>query len=145
LQNGMRAAIRSERLRVGERLPSSRQLARDLGVSRGLVQSTYEQLTAEGYLVASAGSATRVAATHQAPDRRSPGRGRTQKPEIDFAPGRPDLRSFPVRDWLWACGEAVRTASSADFGYGDGAGSLLLRQVVASYAQRVRAAAVDSD
>jgi GntR family transcriptional regulator/MocR family aminotransferase len=46
-----------------------------------------------------------------------------------------------MRDWLWACGEAGRTASSCDLGYGEGAGSERLRQVAASYAQRVRAAA----
>src|SRR5690349_21623448 len=62
LERQIRDAIRSGRLRVGERLPSSRALARDLGLSRGLVQECYNQLQAEGYLVARAGSATRVAA-----------------------------------------------------------------------------------
>ena len=55
-------AIRSGRLASGERLPSSRQLAADLGLSRGLVQDCYAQLQAEGYLTSSPGSATRVAA-----------------------------------------------------------------------------------
>ena len=62
LEAGLRDAIRSGRLQGGERLPSSRELARELGVSRGLVQECYDQLLAEGYLTSRVGSATRVAA-----------------------------------------------------------------------------------
>ena len=62
LEAGLREAIRSGRLNSGERLPSSRELARELGVSRGLVQECYSQLLAEGYLTSQIGSATRVAA-----------------------------------------------------------------------------------
>src|SRR6201995_1881731 len=61
LETGLREAIRSGRLHGGERLPSSRELARELGVSRGLVQDCYGQLLAEGYLTSRGGSATRVA------------------------------------------------------------------------------------
>ena len=61
LQDQLRAAVRGGRLRAGERLPSTRDLARELGVSRGMVVSCYDQLFAEGYLVAETGSGTRVA------------------------------------------------------------------------------------
>ena len=61
LERQLRDAIRSGRLGAGERLPSSRALARELGLSRGLVQDCYGQLQAEGYLSADVGSATRVA------------------------------------------------------------------------------------
>jgi len=60
LEAGLRDAIRSGRLQGGERLPSSRELARELGVSRGLVQECYNQLLAEGYLTSRVGSATRL-------------------------------------------------------------------------------------
>ncbi|WP_270858123.1 GntR family transcriptional regulator, partial [Streptomyces rochei] len=50
LQAALRDAVRSGRLAPGTRLPSSRDLAADLKVSRGLVTEAYEQLTAEGYL-----------------------------------------------------------------------------------------------
>ena len=60
LEGGLRDAIRSGRLPVGERLPSSRELARQLGLSRGLVQECYGQLQAEGYLTSVVGSGTRV-------------------------------------------------------------------------------------
>ncbi|MEV0717013.1 PLP-dependent aminotransferase family protein [Asanoa sp. NPDC050611] len=145
LQEALRSAIRSGRLQSGERLPSSRKLAADLGVSRGLVQGSYEQLASEGYLTATGGGTTRVApgvrrsAATQAPVGPPAGGG------IDFAPGRPDLRTFPMRDWLWACGEAARTASRQDIGYGAGAGSPRLRAVLASYAQRVRAASTSAE
>lgn len=145
LQNALRTAIRSGRLHAGERLPSSRKLANDLGLSRGLVQSTYEQLEAEGYVRAHAGSATRVAFAPQTTTADSPVAPLTSSLEIDFAPGRPDLLSFPVRDWLWACGEAARAASSGDMGYGDPKGLTQLRVVVASYVQRVRAASAHPD
>src|SRR5260370_32446936 len=61
LEASLREAIRDGRLRAGERLPSSRELARALGVSRGMVQDCYGQLLAEGYLTSRTGAATRVA------------------------------------------------------------------------------------
>src|SRR4051812_25478815 len=67
LQTALRDAIRDGRLRPGERLPSSRVMAAELGLSRGLVQTCYEQLEAEGYLTARSGSATRVAPAGGAP------------------------------------------------------------------------------
>src|SRR5919202_6964322 len=61
LQQELRDAVRSGRLAAGERLPSTRTLARELGVSRGLAQECYEQLVAEGYLLARPGAGTVVA------------------------------------------------------------------------------------
>jgi GntR family transcriptional regulator/MocR family aminotransferase len=69
LERQLREAIRTGRLDVGERLPSSRQLAGELGLSRGLVQECYAQLVAEGYLVSRVGDATRVAAGVYRPSR----------------------------------------------------------------------------
>ena len=51
VEDQLRAAIRSGRLVAGERLPASRTLAADLGVSRGVVSDAYMQLAAEGYLL----------------------------------------------------------------------------------------------
>lgn len=145
LQNALRTAVREGRLQAGERLPSSRRLAVDLGVSRGLVQATYEQLEAEGYLRAFGGSATRVAFSPQASIVTPPEPTPAARMEIDFAPGRPDLNSFPTRDWLWAFGEATRTASARDLGYGDPQGSIRLREVIASYLGRIRGAFAGAD
>ena len=145
----LRDAIRTGRLRAGERLPSSRTLSGQLGLSRGIVQECYEQLTAEGYLVASAGSATRVADLPQrTPHPESP-RAESPRPApapvtvANFESGVPDLALAPRDDWAWAVREACRTAPNAAFDYGDVLGELHLREVVASYLGRVRA--VDAD
>src|SRR5260370_32242002 len=72
LYEAVRRAILSQQLVAGARLPSTRELARDLGVSRNTVLSTFEALLAEGYLVARTGSGTFVAHAAAAPK----GRGR---------------------------------------------------------------------
>jgi GntR family transcriptional regulator/MocR family aminotransferase len=153
LEASLREAIRGGRLRAGERLPSTRELARALGVSRGMVQECYGQLLAEGYLTSRTGSATRVAdlsgqhaggqpAAGPAMVSPSPPRQPPQPRLIaDFQHGVPDLSSFPRSDWAWAVKQACTQASSADLGYGDPRGSSVLREVLAGYLRRVRAAA----
>jgi GntR family transcriptional regulator/MocR family aminotransferase len=151
LETGLRDAIRDGRLQPGERLPSSRELARELGVSRGLVQECYGQLLSEGYLDSRVGSATRVAPrAYPAPGPGGPAPSRdTARPAAapaprliaDFRSGVPDLGSFPRSDWVWATREACRDVANADLDYGDPRGSGVLREVVAGYLRRVRAAA----
>ena len=71
-----------------------------------------------------------------------PRRAATEPPLIaDFAAGVPDLSSFPRTDWAWAVKQACTQAASADLGYGDPHGSPVLREVLAGYLRRVRAAA----
>jgi len=167
LEGGLRDAIRSGRLAAGERLPSSRELARQLGLSRGLVQDCYGQLYAEGYLTTRAGSATRVAtaleadpvaggvgeprsgtldvgSTGGAPVRPVPARPGPAL-AVDFRAGVPDLAGFPRSDWAWAQREACRTAPTAALDYGDPRGDPHLRHVLAGYLRRVRGAAVDPE
>ena len=156
LEARLREAIRSGRLRTGERLPSSRELARILGTSRGLVQDCYAQLQAEGYLSSQVGSATRVAGGQRSqggqggwhpPRRGVPGGSAPERPALraDFRSGVPDLASFPRDDWLWALREASRAAPNSAFDYGDARGSAALREVLAAYLRRVRAAAADPE
>jgi len=143
LERQLRDAIRTGRLQIGERLPSSRQLARELELSRGLVQDCYSQLQAEGYLSTHAGSATRVAAGTAGPSA-APERPARREPLLaDFQSGIPDLGSFPRTDWLWAMREASRAALNAQLDYGDPRGSQSLREVLAGYLRRVRAAAAE--
>src|SRR5690348_449629 len=61
LETALREAIRSGRLHAGSRLPGSRSLAADLGISWGAVVQAYAQLIAEGWLTGTTGSGTRVA------------------------------------------------------------------------------------
>src|SRR5579859_3512795 len=97
LEGSLREAIRDGRLRGGERLPSSRQLARELGVSRGMVQECYGQLLAEGYLTSRGGSATRVADIRERPAEDSPRTPLAARQSAggaliaDFRAGVPDL------------------------------------------------------
>ena len=152
LENRLREAVRSGRLRAGERLPSSRELARELGTSRGLVQECYGQLQAEGYLSSRVGSATTVAARASTPTLLAGPAGRprpTGPPSArllaDFRSGVPDLAGFPRGDWMWAQREACRTVPNDALDYGDPRGSPVLREVLAAYLRRVRAAAADPE
>ncbi|MEU2880792.1 winged helix-turn-helix domain-containing protein, partial [Streptomyces sp. NPDC007070] len=61
LEKAIRDAVRDGRLRPGARLPATRRLAGELGISRGTAKAAYDQLVAEGYLTARQGSGTRVA------------------------------------------------------------------------------------
>jgi GntR family transcriptional regulator / MocR family aminotransferase len=145
LERELREAIRSGRLGTGERLPSSRVLAGELGVSRGLVLDCYQQLQAEGFLSTRTGSATRVAGGVYQPPAPPVRAAAAPLLAVDFRSGVPDLSSFPVRDWLWAMREAARQAPAAAFGYGDPRGSAVLREVLAAYLRRVRGAVADPE
>jgi GntR family transcriptional regulator / MocR family aminotransferase len=146
LEASLRDAIRSGRLQAGERLPSSRELARELGVSRGLVQECYNQLLSEGYLASQVGSATRVAST-AAPVVPEPAARQEAPPALiaDFRAGVPDLASFPRGDWVWATREACSRVATSDLDYGDPRGNVVLRHVLVGYLRRVRAADADAD
>ena len=141
----MRSAIREGRLVAGARLPATRALAADLGVSRGVVIDAYEQLAAEGYLVARHGSATRVsdAVGRSAQGPAMPGEPADRAPSYDFRPGAPDLSLFPRDAWLAAEREMLRSVPDASLGYGDPRGAIELRTALAEYLGRVRGAVAD--
>jgi GntR family transcriptional regulator / MocR family aminotransferase len=148
IERGLREAIRSGRLRAGERLPSTRELARHLGVSRGLVVDCFDQLHAEGYLSSHPGSATRVSPTTQPLDPPAAVESAAPAPPslvVDFAPAVPDLACFPRTEWAKSVAEVCRDSPTAAFGYDNPCGSLVLRTVLASYLGRVRGAAADPD
>jgi GntR family transcriptional regulator / MocR family aminotransferase len=145
LERHLREAVRSGRLRPGSALPSSRTLAEQLGISRGVVVEAYDQLAAEGYLVARPGSATRVAdaaLVGAAP----PSPAAPSKPlRYDFRPGVPALDSFPRSAWLASLRKALKEAPHAALGYGDARGQQALRQALAAYLGRVRGVAANPD
>ncbi|PIB81029.1 PLP-dependent aminotransferase family protein [Mycobacterium celatum] len=137
LEDALRQAIRDGRLAHGERLPSSRALAAQLGVARGTVVEAYAQLAAEGYLRSRPGAVTEVA---HGPAVRPQGAAAPVPPRIvaDFRLGRPDLSMFPRVEWLRALRRAFQITPHSDFGPLDPRGSLRLRTVLAQYLGRVR-------
>lgn len=145
VERQMREAIRQGALRAGSEIPSTRDLAHDLGISRPLVMEAYAQLAAEGYLALRQGAAPRVA------ESALPSRARKLPAETisaanfryDFRPGQPDLSSFPVTRWLKAVEVALKAMAPQDFGYGQRFGVLPLRQALADYLGRVRGVSAD--
>ena len=136
LEQALRDAVRGGRLNADASLPSTRALAAQLGVARGVVVSAYEQLTAEGYLVSRPGGATRVG--------RVPGSVESApvsvRPdfEIDFRPGRPDVREFPRTAWLRSLRRVLASAPADRLGYLGGGGMPELRNALAGYLNRSR-------
>jgi GntR family transcriptional regulator/MocR family aminotransferase len=137
LEAQLRGAVRSGRLAAGERLPSSRALAAQLGVSRGVVVEAYGQLAAEGYLAVRAGAAPRVAAGAVATPTRAVEEA-VPVPRYDLRPGTPDLSLFPRAAWAAAQRRALREVPDADLGYPEPAGHPRLRAALAAYLGRVR-------
>ncbi len=141
LQGALRDAVREGRLAPGERLPSSRTLARDLGVSRRLVVEAYAQLVAEGWLAARQGAGTRVAGPPREGSRLpspEPGPELVGRLPYDFFPGSPDLASFPRALWLRTLREVLRTAPDEALHYPDVAGTPELRAALTAHLGRVR-------
>src|SRR3954447_20641386 len=141
VEGGPRTAIRTGRLRPGDRLPATRALASELGCSRWVVVEAYAQLAAEGWLEGRAGSGTRVRARVTAPEEPAPEaapRSAVPRARYDFTLGLPDLVAFPRAAWLRALQRAVRTAPAADLGHVDPAGMGPLRAELAPCLGRVR-------
>lgn len=146
LEHALRSAIRAGRLLPGSALPASRTLARELGVSRGVVVESYGQLIAEGYLAARQGSATRVA-SHPAPWGALTPRAiePPRRFRFDLRPGVADLHVFPRRRWQAALVGALRELPDMRLSYGAHRGAAELREAVAAYLARARAVVVEPD
>lgn len=155
----IRVQILSGRLRPGDELPSSRDLANQYDLSRNTITHAYDRLLGEGYLETLKGVGTRVASlipdaclvvvdksvggTGLGPAQRVPVvfRGETLKvpsrslapPAIDFWPGRPNRDHFPVTAWRRLADEVLATSSSGLIEYGDPAGLLALREAIAAH------------
>src|SRR3954447_17139509 len=120
LEDALRGGIRAGRLAAGTRLPSTRALAGDLGLSRGTGVEAFAQLTAEGYLDARHGAGTWVADLSLPGTRRVPPLERPRRAvRFSFSPGLPDLTSFPRAVWMGALRQGLRGLSAASLGYGD--------------------------
>jgi GntR family transcriptional regulator / MocR family aminotransferase len=144
LEAALRDAVQAGRLAAGTRLPSSRALAADLGISRNTVSEAYGQLVAEGWLTSRQGSGTRVtdaapaAAAAARTSRTPPPLPEPQRFRFDLRAGSPDLSAFPRSVWLAAARRALNAAPARALGYGDPRGRPELRAALAAYLARAR-------
>lgn len=145
LEHTLRDAVRLGRLRAGAPLPSSRGLAGELGVSRGVVTTAYEQLVAEGYLESWQGAPVRVARGMRAHAPPPPAPPLLPRFAYDFSPGLPDLAGFPRDRWLRSIRAAWRETALDAVGSGDPRGVPELREALADYLGRVRGVAAEAE
>jgi GntR family transcriptional regulator/MocR family aminotransferase len=146
IEDQLRRAIRDGALRPGAEVPSTRDLARQAGVSRRIVVDAYAQLSAEGYLRLRQGARPRVSESGVAGEPTpEPAVAEPAPPPVryDFRPSVPDVSGFPRQAWLRSVKEALATMSDADLGYGDPRGARVLREALAEYLGRVRGVVAD--
>jgi GntR family transcriptional regulator / MocR family aminotransferase len=138
IEANLRGAIRDGALRAGARVPSTRDLARQLGVSRRIVVDAYAQLAAEGYLLLRQGARPRVSETSATAGEPTADEPQAVPVRYDFRPSVPDVSTFPRQAWLRSLREALGAMTDADLGYGDPRGAETLRAALADYLGRVR-------
>ena len=166
---GLRQSILCGALKAGGRLPSTRELAEQLGVSRTVVLLAYDQLLAEGFAEGRAGSGTYVpeGLSHNAPERRKSlarlhlsrfgaaaaaaigsiddvPQNRPAPPRYDFAYSRSDIETFPFAQWRRILLRQVRMAPVRALDYGPAVGSLDLREAICAHLRRSRGVVCDS-
>ena len=155
----VRSAILDGTLRHGDRLPSTRQLAVDLALSRSTAESAYAQLEDEGYLVRQTGSGSFVGTGIATDVRARPGKPmpgvyvHTSVPDLSergrqiavmggctdarqtraFSAGMPALDCFPIATWQRLLSRHARHGADAWMMYGDPQGLPALRESIAQY------------
>ena len=144
IERSIREGIRDGRLAAGAKLPSTRALAEELGVSRGVVTEAFGQLAAEGYLLTRQGAAVRVSRAVRG-EPRAPARSLLPSFAYHFHPGLPDLAGFPRDRWLRSLRAAWRQSPLDAVGYPDPRGVPALRGSLADYLRRVRGTASDAE
>jgi GntR family transcriptional regulator / MocR family aminotransferase len=145
IERAIRSGIRDGRLAAGTRLPSTRGLAAELRVSRGVVSEAYGQLAAEGYLLTRQGAPVQVARTVRPARPPEPAESLLPSYRYHFHPGLPDLAAFPRDRWLRSLRAAWNQAPLDAVGYPDPRGVPGLRQTLADHLGRVRGVAADPE
>jgi GntR family transcriptional regulator / MocR family aminotransferase len=174
LYDEFRAAILEGRLKAGNKLPPTRELAIELGISRNTVMEAYDQLTSEGYIEGRVGSGAWVASAlpeEMLQSRPIPARAQRGSPQhraiskrgerlvsvlppvrhqgagkmLPFRGAFPDLASFPFEVWTRLLAKYSRNPSHDLFGYAHVAGYPRLREVIAAYLRAARAVKCEAD
>jgi len=143
--HAIRRRIVQGALKTGDRLPPTRSLAVDLGLSRSTVNAAYDQLIAEGYVASRQGAGCFVRpigdvelADAVAPRRRPPSppqptdKSGPPTPPV-FTPGVPDMRLFPYSQWARTVARTSRTAPAALVASSDPFGDMALREAISEH------------
>ncbi len=164
IYEGVRRAILGGRVRAGQRIPSSRALAVELGVSRLPVLTAFDQLLHEGYLEGRVGSGTFVSASlpddllrpalppdlpaqpHAARQVSDPAlRAREGEGLGAFRMSLPALDQFPHAAWARIVSRQAHALTHEQMAYGDPAGLLPLRTAVAAHLRLARAVRCEAE
>jgi GntR family transcriptional regulator/MocR family aminotransferase len=164
---GLRQAILSGAFPAGDRLPSTRDLAEQLGISRTVVLLAYDQLLAEGFVVGRGGSGTYVSGSLNSSGPKRPEKSaklplsrfglaaaaaagaidfpsRQSTPlRYDFVYGRTDMEVFPFETWRRVLLRHARKAPVRELDYGPAVGSLVLREAICAHLRRSRTVVCD--
>lgn len=155
LYGAIRRAVLAGELAPGERLPSSRSLAADLGLGRNTVTAACDRLVAEGYLEGRRGAGLFVAADLPAdgvpglpargtgPHRQSPVKVESLPTPLPLTPEVPALDDFPLETWRRLTGQVLRRQGGALLGFGSPAGLPALRHALAEYLTATRGLVCD--
>ncbi len=158
LYRALRAAILDRTLQAGSALPSTRTLARDLGLARNTVATAYDQLVAEGYLLSRRGARPTVVDLPAQPSQAPPiehvesrqvlsrrGALMARQPvhhgvpgRMIFHPGMPDADHFPFGTWSRLLSRRANHAGHTLFGTYNVAGHPELRSAIATYLKAAR-------
>lgn len=163
---GIRNASLNGSLRAGDRLPSTRELADQLGVSRTVVLLGYELLRTQGFVKGHRGSGTFISdvlPTGRRQNKRSPARIRLSEFGVavtasvidfpvekhghlryDFAFGRNSMATFPFGAWNRIQQRTARATSVGGLDYGPSTGAVELREAICSHVRRSRGVVCDS-
>lgn len=145
----LRGAIAEGMLKPGDRIPSARALAKDVGVARGTIEVAYSLLAAEGYIQSRGQAGTIVApdlqpqgpaapAAAPEPAHRPDGEWARSATLLPFQMGLPALDAFPRKIWARLGARHLRALQPPDLAYPEPAGLLALRTATAAYLQVAR-------
>lgn len=142
----IKAMILNGKFSAEEKLPSSRDLAKKLSVSRNTVLESYSQLVSEGYIEARQGSGTVVAKGIAQQKKQSYTRDiaansipfDTKEKTIDFRSGVPDFSLFPQKEWAKLYRKVCTNLPASAFRYCNFSGVWEFRESISHFLYRTR-------